>query len=218
MRFLRRNWYSIGLCIGIITAIILAFTWKDLSVIQRLLFMNFIAMTVHEFEEFGYPGGMQILMNVEKSKSEWPDRYPMNQNSVMIGNMLTVYSLYLLAAFFPNQIWFGLGGVLVGLTQVPVHLGVAKMLKSIYAPGNIALFFGHIPIGIYFIYYGITNHLIDPWDWVWGIVLMLFDAVFIVGVLGYKVFADKNSPYPFSEKEMSRPWMLKKIAGMKARS
>lgn len=51
MKFLRRNWYSIGLVVGLIAAIILPFIWKDLSVVQRLLYLNFIAMTVHQFEE-----------------------------------------------------------------------------------------------------------------------------------------------------------------------
>lgn len=135
--------------------------------VQRLLYLNFVAMTVHPFEEFGFPRGMPVLPNAEKMKSEPPDRYPQNANSVMIGNMLAVYGSYLLPVFFPNQSCFGLGGVLVGLMQTPVRLGVAKMLKSVYAPGNLA-------------------------------------------VLGYKLLAGKNSPYPFSEKGMTRPWMIKK--------
>lgn len=215
MKFIRRNWYSIGLCIGIMALISLPFLWKHFSVVQRLLYMNFIAMTIHQFEEFGFPGGMPILLNAELMKSDRPERYPQNANAVMVGNMLTVYVFYLLPVFFPNQIWFGLGGVLVGLTQTPVHFGVAKMLKSIYAPGNLALVFGHIPIGIYFIYYGVTNHLIGGMDWVLAVLVMLFVSGFLVVALGYKVLADKNSPYPFSEKEMNRPWMLKKIARSK---
>lgn len=75
MNFFRRNWYNIGLGVGLLTAVILFFKWQELTVIQRLLFMNFIAMTVHEFEEFGFPGGMPILLNKEKSNSPRPDRY-----------------------------------------------------------------------------------------------------------------------------------------------
>lgn len=134
----------------------------------------------------------------------------------MVGNVLTVYGLYLLAAFFPNQIWFGLGGVLVGLMQLPVHLGVSKMLKSFYAPGNFAVFFGHLPIGIYFIYYATTNHLLTGSDWLLGVIVMLIDIVGVVGILGYKVLANKNSPYPFSETEMNRPWMIEKIKKLKS--
>lgn len=211
MKFIRRNWYNIGLCVGIITAIILAFTWSGLSTIQRLLFMNFITMTIHQFEEFGFPGGMPQLLNAEVSDSERPDRYPQNQNSVMIGNLITVYGVYLLSAFFPDQIWFGLGGVLIGLMQTPVHIGVAKMLNSFYAPGNLAVYLGHVPIGIYFIYYGVSNNLISGWDWVLGFIIALVVGVGIVALLGYKLLADKNSPYPFSEEEMNRPWMSKKI-------
>lgn len=215
MKFLRRRWYDIGLVVGLVTAVVLCFIWSDITVIQRLLLMNFIVMTVHEFEEFGFPGGMPILLNKVKSKSESPDRYPMNQNGVMVGNLLTVYGFYLLAVFFPDQIWFGLAGVLIGLMQTPVHVGVAVMLRNIYAPGNLAVFLGHIPVGCYFIYYGLQHNLISGMDWVLGALLAVFNATVVVAFLGYKVLADKNSPYPFSEEEMHRPWMLKQIARMK---
>ena len=215
MNFFRHNWYKIGLFIGIITAITLPFYWSDINIVQRLLLLNFIAMTVHQFEEFGYPGGVPYLMNVEQCHSEYPDRYPQNANAVMIGNVATTYIFYLLPVFFPNQIWFGLGGVIIGLLQITAHVKLSMMLKSIYAPGNLAVFLGHIPIGIYFIYYGVTHNLISGLDWILAIGVFLFVGVVIVGLLGYKILADKNSPYPFTKEEMSRPWVINKMSKIK---
>ena len=215
MNFLRHNWYKIGLFIGIITAITLPFYWSDINVVQRLLLLNFIAMTIHQFEEFGYPGGVPYLMNVEQCHSEHPDRYPQNANAVMIGNVTTTYIFYLLPVFFPNQIWFGLGAVIVGLLQITAHGKLSMMLKSIYAPGNLAVFLGHIPIGIYFIYYGVTHNLISGLDWILAIGVFLFVGVVIVGLLGYKILADKNSPYPFTKEEMSRPWVINRMSKIK---
>ena len=89
------------------------------------------------------------------------------------------------------------------------------MLKSIYAPGNLAVFLGHIPIGIYFIYYGVTHNLISGLDWILAIGVFLFVGVVIVGLLGYKILADKNSPYPFTKEEMSRPWVINRMSKIK---
>ena len=200
---------------GIITAITLPFYWSDINIVQRLLLLNFIAMTVHQFEEFGYTGGVPYLMNVEQCHSEHPDRYPQNANAVMIGNVATTYIFYLLPVFFPNQIWFGLGGVIIGLLQITAHGKLSMMLKSIYAPGNLAVFLGHIPIGIYFIYYGVTHNLISGLDWILAIGVFLFVGVVIVGLLGYKILADKNSPYPFTKEEMSRPWVINRMSKIK---
>ncbi|WP_164503741.1 hypothetical protein [Erysipelothrix piscisicarius] len=48
-------------------------------------------------------------------------------------------------------------------------------------------------------------------DWALGIGVMLFVSFVVVALLGYKVLADKNSPYPFSKEEMNRPWMINQI-------
>lgn len=215
MKFFRRYWYCIGLAAGTVCAIWLFFSWKNLGVIQRLLFLNFIFMTIHQFEEFGFPGGVPYLFNEYKCKSPHPDRYPQNQNQVMIGNVITTYVFYLLPAFFPEQIWFGLGGILVGLFQITAHLEICRTIKYFYGPGNFAVFCGHIPIGIYFIYYGMSNHLISTWDWLGGILVFLFIGAFLVGFVGYKLLADENSKYPFSYEEMHRPWARKRVESLK---
>lgn len=62
MKFLRRNWYSVGLFFWLVAAITLFFIWNDITVVQRLLLMNFITMTVHQFEEFGFPGECQYFL------------------------------------------------------------------------------------------------------------------------------------------------------------
>lgn len=61
--------------------------WGEFSLLQRLSIANFAVFMFHVFEEFGFPGGFGKLANtVLYTISPAPDRWPLNQNSVMIGN------------------------------------------------------------------------------------------------------------------------------------
>ena len=44
-------------------------------------------------------------MNVVLRSSSIPDRYPLNQNSAMVVNVLAAYGFYLVPVFFPSVIW-----------------------------------------------------------------------------------------------------------------
>ena len=55
VQFVRRHWYSIGLAF-----VVLAIMWAvlgDLNTIQVILLLNFVALLLHQFEEYGWPGG-----------------------------------------------------------------------------------------------------------------------------------------------------------------
>ena len=56
MNYIRNHWYHIG---GIILAILAAWLLiikPDLSTIQYLLILNFMALLAHQFEEYQLPG------------------------------------------------------------------------------------------------------------------------------------------------------------------
>src|SRR5207245_2575099 len=102
--------------------------------------------------EYGWPGGEPAIMNMVLQPSDAPDRYPLNQNSAMLVNVLITYGFYLVPVFFPKVIWLGLAPVLMGMLQFVVHGVVTNVkLKSIYNPGLAAVVFGHIPIGVFYI-------------------------------------------------------------------
>ncbi|CAH2715882.1 hypothetical protein BACCIP111895_03066 [Neobacillus rhizosphaerae] len=64
MNFFRRHWYNVGLVVAIISIVYLIFAWGDMSILQRLVFMNFIVLLIHQFEEYGFPGGEPAIMNM----------------------------------------------------------------------------------------------------------------------------------------------------------
>ena len=115
MRFLRRHWYDLGLIPAAVTIGVLVLRWGDMDVLQRLLLLNFVAIILHQYEEYGFPGGEPGIINIVVRPSEKPDRYPLNQNSAMLINVLATYGLYLVPVFFPRIIWLGLAPVLFGI-------------------------------------------------------------------------------------------------------
>src|SRR4051794_36827227 len=57
MNFLRRHWYEVGAVVAIGTTVWLILGWHDMGVLQQLLLLNFVVLLVHQYEEYGWPGG-----------------------------------------------------------------------------------------------------------------------------------------------------------------
>lgn len=221
--FFRGNWYNIGLVVAIGTLLYLALAWlnigvllnlglawQNLGTLRILLLLNFVAVLVHQFEEYGFPGGEPAVMNMVLQPSSTPDRYPLNRNSAMVTNLVLAYGIYLIPVFFPDVIWLGLAPALLGMVQIIVH-GIATnmKLKTLYNPGLGAVVVLHMPIALYYIYYIQTMSIASMWDWVVAIIYMFLVAFIIVNKMTYSWLADKNSPHVFSEAEMKR-WNVQK--------
>ena len=216
MVFFRRYWYNIGLAVAIIAAIFLSLQWDSMSILQRVLLLNFIAILVHQFEEYGFPGGEPAIANIVIYNSPAQDRWPLNQNAAMITNVVASYGFYLIPVFFPNIIWLGLAPILFGMGQFFMH-GIATnlKLKTLYNPGLGAVVLLHLPLGIFFIYYIQSNALASGWDWIIGVVYMFLFGFIIVNKMTRTWLADKNSPYPFAEEEMKRFNVQEKVDNAK---
>jgi len=212
MKFIRRNWYNIGLVVAIGTTLFLAFAWHNMTILQILLLSNFVAVLLHQFEEYRFPGGFPAIANMAILRSSTPYRYPLNQNSAMITNLLGAYGFYLIPVFFPTVIWLGLAPMLFGILQFVVH-GIAAniRLRTIYSPGLGATVFLHVPIGIYYLYYILSTGIISVGDWVIGLVFVFFVAFIWEYKVTFTWLADENSSFAFSEAEMRRFNVQEKI-------
>jgi len=62
--------------------------------------LNFIAVLLHQFEEYRWPGGFPAVANMVLFSSEKPDRYPLHQNSSMVANIIFAYVFYLVPVLF----------------------------------------------------------------------------------------------------------------------
>ncbi len=212
MGYYQRNWYNVGLAIFIALAFIIGIWGELIDPLQRILTLSFMALLVHQFEEYGAPGGFPAIMNIAwMGEKEVPDHYPLNRNSAFIVNIIVAYPMYILAIIFPELIWYGIATMLFGMAQFLIHgIYINVKMKSFYDPGLGAVVFLHIPIGIYYFWYIIVNGLVEPWHWIAGIICLPILAA--VGVaLPVRLLQDKESPDSFSPEEMKKFNVQEKI-------
>jgi hypothetical protein len=180
---------------------------------SSLLVLNFIAVLVHQFEEYSWPGGFPAVANMVLMPSAKPDRYPLNQNSSMVTNLIFAYGFYLLPVFFPHVIWLGLATVLIGaIVQFIGHAIIVNMkLRSFYSPGVAATVFGHIPIGVIYIHHILASNMVNLWGWLLAVVYMIVFFFLDFFMIEQKLLGGKDSPYPFDQDEMKRFDVEKKL-------
>jgi len=191
--------------VAIGASVCLVVFWGQLNMLVRLQLISFIAILFHQFEEYGFPGGEPAIMNIALQNSDIPDRYPLNQFSAMLTNVLITYTVYLLPIFLPHVIWLGLTPMLLGFSQFYVHGIMTNIkMKSIYNPGLGAVVFLHFPVGIYYINYIVSNGLVSGRDWLISIVYMLLVAGLVIGALTYKLLPNRDTKYVFEKVEMEK--------------
>ncbi len=215
MKFLRNHWYDIGVIPFAIGLFYLILNWSSTSVLQKIAIMNFMVIFWHQFEEYRFPGGEAAITNMANQSQEerLAKRYPLNQNNAMVINMAAAYIMYLLPVIFPNVMWIGFTPVVFGMSQLIVHVIMTprKIGNKIYSPGASAVVFGHIPLGIWWLYYTISNGLLNWMSVVGGIVYL---AVFIGGFMmkiGYGVLQSEDSKYVFPDDEFERGGYAERI-------
>lgn len=118
MNMLREHWMDLGMLVALAAGIHLTVNWSFIPEIQGILWLSFIAILFHQFEEYRWPGYFGGLFNVVIFKSEHPERYPLNAHSAMVVNLIIAYVFYLVPVLFPNVIWLGLAPILMGFFQL----------------------------------------------------------------------------------------------------
>lgn len=213
LKFICRHWYNVGAFVALGSLMVLVLQWGQMSWLLRFNTISFIAMLVHQFEEYGFPGGEPMIMNRALQGSDIPDRYPLNQFSAMFTNVFFTYVIYLLPIIFPNVIWLGIAPMLMGMMQFMIHgLMTNIKMKSIYNPGLGAVVFLHIPVGISYIRYITENQLATGTTWIVGVLYTLVSTIFILGYLTYIGLSDRDTKWVFAEAELRRFKVDEKLA------
>ena len=213
LKTLCRHWYNIGIAVALCALAALIAGWNEMSMLLRFNAISFIAMLVHQFEEYGLPGGEPMIMNRVLQGSEIPDCYPLNQFSAMFTNVFFTYVIYLFPILLPNVIWLGIAPMLMGMMQFLIHGIMTNVrMKSIYNPGLGAVVFLHIPVGVCYLRHITVHQLAGGAAWAIAIVYTIIATGFILGYLTYIGFSDRNSKWCFDEAELKRFHVEEKIA------
>lgn len=206
MKFVRSHWYhaAIVLAAGVLLWQVL---FAHYAGVQLISLLNFVAILIHQFEEYRWPGGESwILNNVSQPGKGGPaDRYPLNQANATFMN-LAVWPFHIAPIIRPDLIWLGLAPILMeSVGQFIVHgIQTNRRLKTWYNPGLGAVVLGHIPLAIWYVIEVYRQDLIAWWDWPVAIVYAVIFLGITFGLIGYRLMVDKNSPHPFTSGEMHR--------------
>jgi hypothetical protein len=213
-KFFRRHWHDVGLVSVLIASVYLAVAWGDLSVLQKILVLNFIIVLLHQFEEYSWPGGFPSLANVVLLPSFARYMKPLNQLSSAVANCLFAYVYYLLPLFFPTVIWLGLSTFIVGsVIQVIGHCVVANYrIRSVYSPGVATALFGWLPLGVFYVYYIYEHDLVSGWTWLAAIGYTVVAMYFIFFAVEQTMLGSDDPRYPFDEDELKRLGIPEKFA------
>jgi hypothetical protein len=181
MNFMRQHWFDVGLGLALGVIIYLLFTL--LSAMSLLLWLSLIALFIHQFEEYRYPGYFPGMVNVTLFASKQPDRYPLNTNTALIVNVIVGWFFYFLAAVFSERgVWLGIATMLVSVGNIVAHTFLFNLKgKTLYNPGMVTadLLFG--PIVVSFFWLILQTSLATSLDWIVGVGLGL--ALNYIGIL-----------------------------------
>ena len=131
--------------------------------------------------------------------------------------MFVAYTHYVLPIVFPNIIWLGFAPLLFGMMQFMLHgIMVNKKMHTIYNPGLISIVFMWWPIGIYYIWYVVTNDLAHWWDWPVAVVYMLATLIFGISMPVTHWISGEDYPIAFTEEEMARFHVREKMARIRS--
>lgn len=203
METCRRHWYHAGGVLFVAFAYFMGFWGHYFTHIQVVLIYSYMAMLLHQFEEYALPGGFPAIANIAlMGEREAPDRYPLNANQVLISNVFLTYPFYIIPVFFPDLIWLGLIQIGQGLAQAPFHGVVMNVkLKWPYNPGMLSCVLVQLPLGLYYIWFVHAQHLATSADDVIGFFGTL-GALVVLWLGPIYILHSRKSSYPFTDKQM----------------
>lgn len=201
----RKNWPRIGAVLGMAIGGATALAGRGkVQNLRALSAVNFIALLVHQYEEYEDPGYFPGQFNRGMFKSAQPKNYPLNTHTAMCINTAIAYPIYTLPILFPKVKWLGIGPVLFGMAQAVGHgIVFPAISRSKYSPGFLASIFLHVPIGLSYLTALKSQGALTPSDWRKGIGYAIAFAALGVGAPNV-IASHKDSPYAFSDKQMGR--------------
>lgn len=196
MTIFRNYWFRFGGGLLVLIALGLAISHPQLTRIQWLLILNFMALLGHQLEEYQLPGGAPLVINrVIYDEHELTDHYPGNMQSIMIVNT-SAWVVYALAIVLPDLYWLGLGVILFSLFQILGHVVQMNLkLHTWYNPGMATTILLFLPIGFDYIRFVMAHSLVTGWSWTLAVITLIACIVLTI-ILPVQALKNKQTPYP----------------------
>lgn len=133
---MKQNWPYCGVALG---AAMLAWTvWVPPTLgFEYALRAQFIALVLHQFEEYVRPGGFTEFYNHQIYRRSPLTQHPLGPFGVYSVNIFWGWGLYGIVCFIPNLALLGIGLAVVHLVNGGAHLALSIKMKA-YNPGVVS--------------------------------------------------------------------------------
>lgn len=204
MNFIRLHWFDLGLVLAFLAGGVVLLSKLDL--LSLLLWGNLIALFLHQFEEYRYPGYFPGMINTVVFSSKHPDRYPLNTNTALVINVFVGWLAYFLAAAFGEKaLWLAIATMLVSVGNVFAHIFLFNLKgRTLYNPGMLTALLLFAPLSACFGYVLIQGNSASLADWIAGILLGIgFNVLGIFKLIDW--LKDENTEYAFPKRSLLPP-------------
>lgn len=198
----RRYWPVVGGGIFVFLAFYVGLFADALPFLQKCMIVLYMCLLVHEFEEYVFPGGFPASCNMalfgEKTDI---GKYPLNEQSAFVVNVVCAYPLYLVGIFCYQWLWYDVFICYFTAMQFLVHcLKINISLRSWYSPGCATSLLVMLPVGAYVLSYMAQNY--DMPHYYWWAPLLCFPLVSLLTILlPILTFRNRETPYGFAPHE-----------------
>lgn len=215
--FLFHHWYDLGILAGLAAIQYYRVNQASLSTTHKLLLANFVAITIHQFEEYRFPGGFPAAMNIGVHHSTSPERVPLSAYSSFLTNVVATYGFYLPPLFYPDIVWLGLGPFILGFSQLLIHgVNINMKMGAFYNPGLVSVLVLFIPLGYLYLRHTSEIGVLTRGQLLMGLVYGVSFGYLVIAKSTFGWLVDENSPYPFTQSEMERGGVMTWLAAKRA--
>lgn len=177
MTWLSKHWATFGGIIAICIVIWLVSNFQELVEIETLLWLHFIILLLHQFEEYKFPGGFKKFFNQNIWKQNKIVSFPLTDFGILMVNIGFAWTAYFVSAFLNIKLlWLAVGLLLISIFNGILHTIIAIIQKK-YNPGLFTGVFLFIPYGLYVIF-RIKPYLTDQ-DWSIGLLTFFLGTALI---------------------------------------
>ncbi|ACV22878.1 hypothetical protein Shel_18620 [Slackia heliotrinireducens DSM 20476] len=179
MKSLVNHWHEVSVFLAGAVAVCAILLVED--PVQKCLLAAIVAMLLHFFEEFGFPGGFPHMGVKALLGSDEPDstKWHCNNLNSMFGNWTALLLLYIVPLLLPGVRFLTLSAMMFLFAEVLMHLVLFNMRqKSLYNPGMVTGVVLMGAIGIYYFTSVFDASAVVWWDW--ALAVVWFVAVFVL--------------------------------------
>ena len=152
MNWLINNWAKFGgLCGLVILGVLYLSDWHYFD-IRFIIWVHFVALLFHQFEEYVFPGGFKMFYNESIWNKNPITTSPLTNKGILMVNIIVAWTAYGLAAIISERtLSLTIGLAMVTLVNGLLHTMMFVLLRK-YNPGFYTGLFICIPLGLYILF------------------------------------------------------------------